>query len=59
MLLGPLGAVAWRAEGFGALRPSDWAALRFTLAQAAVSALLSVGLAIPVARALADRKSVV
>lgn len=56
MLLGPLGAVAWRAEGFGALRPSDWAALRFTLAQAAVSAAISVLLAIPVARALARRR---
>ena len=56
MLLVPLLAVAWRAEGFGALRPSDWAALRFTLAQAAVSAVLSVLLAVPVARALARRR---
>ena len=51
----PLAAVAWRAEGWGALRPSDWAALRFTLWQAALSAALSVLLAVPVARALARR----
>ncbi|KIC36015.1 thiamine/thiamine pyrophosphate ABC transporter permease ThiP [Leisingera sp. ANG-M7] len=56
LILGTLGAVAFRAEagtGFGA---SDWAALRFTLTQASLSALLSVGLAIPVARALARRR---
>ncbi len=55
-LLLPLIAVAWRAEGWGGLRPGDWAALRFTIGQAAVSALLSVTLAIPVARALARRR---
>ena len=55
MLVGPLLAVAWRAEGWGGLRASDWAALRFTLGQAAVSAALSVLLAVPVARALARR----
>ena len=54
-LLAPLGAVAWRAEGVTAFGPSDWAALRFTLWQAALSAALSVLLAIPVARALARR----
>lgn len=56
LILGTLGAVALRAEagsGFGA---SDWAALRFTLTQAGLSALLSVGLAIPAARALARRR---
>ncbi|UWQ79181.1 thiamine/thiamine pyrophosphate ABC transporter permease ThiP [Leisingera sp. S132] len=56
LILGTLGAVALRAEagtGFGA---SDWAALRFTLTQASLSALLSVGLAVPVARALARRR---
>ena len=56
LILGTLAAVAWRAEagrGFGA---SDWAALRFTLVQASLSALLSVALAIPVARALARRR---
>ena len=34
-----------------------WSALRFTLLQAALSALLSVGLAIPVARALARQSA--
>ena len=52
---GALGAVAMRADGFSALRGADWAAVRFTLVQAALSALLSVVLAIPVARALARR----
>ena len=36
--------------------PSDWAALRFTVLQALLSALFSVVLAVPVARALARRK---
>ncbi len=55
--LGALGAVAWRADwsgpGFGG---ADWAAVRFTLTQAALSALISVMLAVPVARALARRR---
>ncbi len=56
--LGSLGAVFWRAgagsgAGWGA---ADWAALRFTLLQAALSALVSVALALPVARALARRR---
>lgn len=51
----PLAALAWRAEGWSVLRAADWAALRFTLGQAAASAILSVALAIPVARALARR----
>ncbi|TFL19437.1 thiamine/thiamine pyrophosphate ABC transporter permease ThiP [Jannaschia formosa] len=55
-LVGPLIAVALRAEGWSALKPSDWGALRFTLWQAAVSAGLSVLLAVPVARALARRR---
>ena len=54
--LGSLVAVVWRAEGFAALGPPDWQALRFTLTQAAASALISVALAIPVARALARRQ---
>ncbi len=54
--LGALAAVAARAEGWGGFRPADWAALRFTLTQAVLSALISVGLAIPVARALARRR---
>ncbi len=55
LTLGTLAVVGLRAEsaGFG---PADVAALRFTVAQAAVSAALSVGLAVPVARALARRR---
>lgn len=54
-IAGTLGAVLWRAEGGAGLTPSDWAAIRFTLVQAALSAAISVVLAIPVARALARR----
>ncbi|WP_227426745.1 ABC transporter permease subunit [Roseibaca sp. Y0-43] len=53
---GALGAVAWHAEGLTGLRAADWAAVRFTLVQALLSALFSVALAIPVARALARRR---
>lgn len=56
LTLGPLAAVALRAGGAGTLGAADWAAVRFTLLQAAVSAVLSVALAIPVARALARRR---
>lgn len=55
-ILGPLLAVALRAEAPGRLGPADVAAIRFTLLQAALSALLSVAAAIPVARALARRR---
>lgn len=56
LVVGALVAVALRAEGPGRLGPADFAAIRFTLWQAAASAVLSVGLAIPVARALARRR---
>ncbi|MHC0052243.1 thiamine/thiamine pyrophosphate ABC transporter permease ThiP [Actibacterium sp. D379-3] len=56
LTLGTLGAVFWRAERFSALGPADWAAVRFTLIQALLSAGLSVALAVPVARALARRR---
>lgn len=56
LVLGTLGAVALRAEGGRGLSPADWAAIRFTLVQALVSASVSVALAIPVARALARRE---
>lgn len=52
----PLAAVLWRAEGLGRFGAADWAALRFTVFQAILSAALSVGLAIYVARALARRR---
>jgi len=54
--LGALAAVAWRAEGGAGWGAADWAALRFTLWQACLSAVFSVALAIPVARALARRR---
>jgi thiamine transport system permease protein len=56
LVLGTLAAVALRAEAGGRLAAADWAALRFTVVQATLSAALSVGLAIPVARALARRR---
>lgn len=55
LILGPVIAVLWRGGGFGQLGPADFAALRFTLWQAALSAALSVLCAIPVARAIARR----
>ncbi|WP_170416449.1 thiamine/thiamine pyrophosphate ABC transporter permease ThiP [Ruegeria atlantica] len=56
LILGTLAAVALRAETSGGFTPADWAALRFTLTQASLSALFSVALAVPVARALARRR---
>ena len=56
--LGALAMVALRAEGGAGWQAADTAALRFTLVQAALSALVSVALAIPVARALARRRFV-
>ncbi len=56
LVLGTLGAVIWRADDIAGLSTYDWAAVRFTVFQAFLSALLSVTLAIPVARALARRR---
>ena len=58
LTLGPLVMVLARAGGAAGLGPADWAAVRFTLLQAALSAGVSVALAIPVARALARRRFV-
>lgn len=55
LTLGSLVAVALQAAPAG-LSVADWSAIRFTVAQAAVSAAISVGLAIPVARALSRRQ---
>lgn len=55
-VLGPLGAVLWRAGPLSGLGPGDLAAIRFTIWQAFLSALFSVALAVPVARALARRR---
>lgn len=55
LVIGPVTAVLWRAGGFGALGTAELDALWFTIWQAALSALLSVIFAIPVARALSRR----
>lgn len=56
LILAAFAAVLLSAETGRAPSTSDWAAIRFTLLQAIVSAVVSVLLAIPVARALARRK---
>lgn len=55
LVIGPVTAVLVRGGGFAALSAADIAALKFTIWQAFWSAFVSVGLAIPVARALARR----
>lgn len=55
LVIGPVVAVLWRGGGFTALSAADLDALRFTIWQAFWSATISVGLAVPVARALARR----
>ena len=47
--------IGLRAEPGGGFGPADWAAIRFTLSQATLSAVFSVVLAVPLARALARR----
>ncbi len=56
LTLGTLGALALRAEPGRGLGPAEWAALRFTVLQAVLSAGASALLAVPVARALARRR---
>lgn len=55
MTLGTAAVVALNA-GAALPGPADWAAVQFTVAQAALSAVLSGLLAVPVARALARRR---
>lgn len=55
LTLGPVAVLALNGAGF-ALTAADWAAVRFTVTQAALSAAASVVLAVPVARALARRR---
>lgn len=57
VLLSFLG-IGLRAEVGRGIGPAEWAAIRFTLLQAALSALISVACAIPLARALARRRFV-
>ena len=56
LILGALLAVLSKAEAGTGFVASDWAALRFTVWQAVLSAVFSVVLAVPVARALARRQ---
>lgn len=56
LLMGGAMAVLLLRGGRPALSDADWAAVRFSVSQALASALFSVGLAIPVARALARRR---
>lgn len=55
LVAAPILAVAWRGAGLS-LGPADWSAVRFSVTQAALSAVASTLLAIPVARALARRR---
>lgn len=55
LTIGTTAAVLFQAGTAPRPGAGDWAALRFTVLQAAVSALISAALAIPVARALARR----
>lgn len=52
----PMIAVLVRAGGWPGIGAGDWAAIRFTVTQAAVSAVISLACAVPVARALARRQ---
>lgn len=54
-VLAPVGAVAALADWPPRLEAGDAAAIRFTVWQAGLSALISVALAVPLARALARR----
>ena len=56
LTLGTAGVVLMQADWPVRLTPADWAAVRFTVLQAALSAIASVALAVPVARALARRR---
>ncbi|MFK7874863.1 MAG: thiamine/thiamine pyrophosphate ABC transporter permease ThiP [Paracoccaceae bacterium] len=55
LILLAFGGVMSRATDAGSLAAADWAAIRFTIWQAILSALISVTLAVPLARALSRR----
>lgn len=55
LTLGSVLALWLGSERSAGLDPADWAAVRFTVFQAALSALVSTGLAVPLARALYRR----
>jgi len=56
LILVALIAVLSRAQAGAGLGPSDWVSIRFTVSQAVCSAVLSVLLAVPVARAMSRRR---
>ncbi len=56
LVLLPVAALFARAETSGGISGYGWSVIRFTVFQAALSAFISVALAIPVARALARRQ---
>ncbi len=56
LILTTSAAVVLKAEAGRGFSAADWAAIQFTIWQAALSAGISVALAIPVARALARRR---
>jgi len=56
LVLAPLVTVWGWAQSGRPIGAADWAALRFTLMQSVLSALLSCALAVPLARALARRR---
>lgn len=56
LILAALIAVVSRAEFGSGLGPADWSAIRFTVWQSVLSAVISTLLAIPIARALARRR---
>lgn len=55
LTLGTVTALWFRAEISSHLTPADWSAIKFTVTQALASAILSIVIAIPTARALARR----
>ncbi|MGB0959391.1 MAG: ABC transporter permease subunit [Halocynthiibacter sp.] len=56
LTLGPILVIAFRAQGFGRIGVAEFAALKFTLIQAFLSATICIAFAIPTARALARRQ---
>ncbi|GGA16604.1 thiamine/thiamine pyrophosphate ABC transporter permease ThiP [Neptunicoccus cionae] len=56
LTLGTVVAVGTHATVGRGFTPADWAAIRFTVTQALLSATISVAIAIPTARALARRR---
>lgn len=55
-LIAPLVTLWLKTSGTAQLTSADWAAIRFSVIQATLSAILSVFVAVPVARALARRR---